>query len=82
MTYLLAINCGSSSIKAKLYKVPSEKSQALSDVASLNVSNINAKGEKIKIKVSWAEGVSGKDVDVEGEDGDKVERELTSGCAD
>lgn len=73
-TYLLAINCGSSSIKAKLYEVPADKAEPLADVASLNVSNINAKGEKVKIKVVWAEGVDGKDVDEEGEDGDKVER--------
>jgi len=70
--YLLAINCGSSSIKGKLYGIPSSKSEPPSAVADLSVSNISSKGEKVKIKVGW-EGGKGKNVDEEGEDGGSVE---------
>ena len=64
--YLLAINCGSSSIKGKLYSIPS-----LDAVASLGVSNIASKGEKVKIKVSWVEK-QGKDISEDGDDGGSV----------
>ncbi len=70
--YVLAINCGSSSIKGKLYEIPSSKTEPLLTVADLGVSNISSKGEKVKIKVSW-EGQKGKDVNEEGEDGGSVE---------
>lgn len=76
-TYLLAINCGSSSIKGKLYQIPTEPSQPLKTTSTLSVSNINAKGSKIKIKVKWAEE-KGKDIDEDGEDGEKVERMFSS----
>lgn len=72
--YLLAVNCGSSSIKGKLYEVY-QTSEELRSVAILNVSNINAKGEKLKIKVKWSDG-KGDDVNKE-EDGDDIERECT-----
>lgn len=71
--HALAINCGSSSIKGKLYHIAS-KEAALEVVASLSVSNISSKGEKVKIKVQW-EGDKGKDVDEEGEDGGSVDCE-------
>jgi acetate kinase len=69
--YLLAINCGSSSIKGKLYTIPDLKTQA-----ELSVSNISSKGEKIKIKIEWVEGGEGKDVKEEGEDGGRVKCRL------
>lgn len=72
MAYLLAINCGSSSIKGKLYHLPKSKDEPLNDAASLSVSNISSKGEKIKIKIQW-QGQEGKDVVEEGEDGGEVE---------
>jgi hypothetical protein len=56
MAYLLAINCGSSSIKGKLYHLPGSKDEPLNDAASLSVSNISSKGEKIKIKIQWRGG--------------------------
>ncbi|GFZ44981.1 acetate kinase [Saitozyma sp. JCM 24511] len=70
--YLLAVNCGSSSIKGKLYAIPPAKSDPLETVADLGVSNISSKGEKVKIKVTWSEG-KGKNVNEEGEDGGSVE---------
>lgn len=70
--YILAVNCGSSSIKGKLYTIPSSPSEPLLPLASLGVSNISSKGEKVKISVDW-EDSKGKDVDEEGEDGATVE---------
>ena len=70
--YMLAINCGSSSIKGKLFAIPSSSSEPLTTLANLGVSNISSKGEKVKIKVGW-EGQKGKDVDEEGEDGAAVD---------
>lgn len=79
-SYILAINCGSSSIKSKLYRVPASKSDSLVLVANATVSNIGAKGDKIKVHIAWhdAEGVGklGEDRDEELEEGDKVECEL------
>jgi acetate kinase len=72
MSYLLAINCGSSSIKGKLYHLPTSQEKPLKDAASLSVSNISSKGEKIKIKIQW-KGEEGKDVEEEGDDGGDVE---------
>ncbi|EIW70960.1 acetate kinase [Tremella mesenterica] len=69
--YILAINCGSSSIKGKLYPIPSQPTQPLRDCASLSVSNIASHGERIKVKVNWTEG--GKGLEEEGEDGGNVE---------
>lgn len=77
MSYLLAINCGSSSIKGKLYHLPQSTNDPLSQAANLSVSNISSKGEKIKIKISWNEE-EGRDVSEEGDDGDDVECELSS----
>lgn len=73
MVFLLAINCGSSSIKGKLYAIPSSSSEPLKTAASISISNITSKGEKVKVKVSWEEDQSGKDVEEEGEDGGEVE---------
>lgn len=75
--YILAINCGSSSIKGKLYPIPISQSEPLLPTAHLGVSNISSKGEKVKMKVGW-EGGKGKDVDEEGEDGGSVDCEATS----
>lgn len=74
MSYLLAINCGSSSIKGKLYHLPASRQETFKLAASLSVSNISSKGEKIKIKVQWDEE-EGSDVNEEGEDGGTVECE-------
>lgn len=75
MSYILAINCGSSSIKGKLYHLPASTSEPLTQAASLGVSNISSKGEKIKIKISWNEE-QGRNVDEEGDDGGDVECKL------
>lgn len=74
--HVLAINCGSSSIKGKLYSVAS-KSADLETVASLSVSNISSPGEKVKIQISWVDSSNGENVDEEGEDGAKVDCEST-----
>jgi acetate kinase len=73
-TYLLAINCGSSSIKGKLYEVPTSSAEELVLAATLGVNNINAKGEKLKIKVQW-ENASNVE---EEKDGDEIERKFGS----
>ena len=69
---VLAINCGSSSIKGKLYEIKAKGDQP-QNVASLSVNNIASKGEKVKIEIEWADGQNGTNVDEEGEDGDKVD---------
>lgn len=74
--HILAINCGSSSIKGKLYNVP-EKHAETKVAASLSVSGISSKGEKVKISVKW-NGEQGTNVDEEGEDGGSVECELSA----
>ena len=71
-TYILAINCGSSSIKSKLYRISETKGQPLTPVAEASVKGIAAKGQKIKIKVEWL-NKSGNDVSEEGEEGDVVD---------
>lgn len=68
-SYILAINCGSSSIKSKLYEIPSSKSDALKPVADATVKNIGSKGDKVKFKVEWEEGGLGESVEDEGEEG-------------
>jgi acetate kinase len=79
-SYILAINCGSSSIKSKLYLVPQDKTDALQAVADVTVKNIGSKGDKVKFKVSWNDtegvGILGSDVEEEGEAGDQVECEV------
>lgn len=77
-TFLLAINCGSSSIKAKLYQIPDRSGKPLDLAASLSVSNINAKGEQLKIKIKWA---NKQDVEKE-QDGDDIERKPNACSAD
>jgi hypothetical protein len=78
-SYILAINCGSSSIKSKLFLVPDIKDEALKAVADVTVKNIGSKGDKVKFKISWedAEGTGklGKDLEEDGEAGDAVECE-------
>jgi acetate kinase len=69
--HILAINCGSSSIKGKLYQIASKDAET-KVAASLSVSGISSKGEKVKISVKWI-GEKGSDVDEEGEDGGSVE---------
>lgn len=71
-SYILAINCGSSSIKSKLYSVSSTKGQPLTAVAEASIKGIAAKGQNTKIKVEWLDG-SGHNLSEEGEEGDKVE---------
>ena len=80
--YLLAINCGSSSIKGKLYALPSSTSDAdLEQAASLSVSNIGSKGDKVKLQVKWAKGHERNDVEDEGDDGAAAQCELLAVCA-
>ncbi|KAL0240549.1 acetate kinase [Cryptococcus tetragattii IND107] len=64
--YLLAINCGSSSIKGKLFAIPSFEL-----LANLAVTNISSSDERIKIKITWEEG-KGKDSEEESDYGDKI----------
>jgi acetate kinase len=82
-SYILAINCGSSSIKSKLFLVPDNKDEALKAVADVTVKNIGSKGDKVKFKISWedAEGTGklGKDLEEDGEAGDAVECERQGG---
>jgi len=78
-SYILAINCGSSSIKSKLYLIPEDKHAALQSVADVTVKNIGSKGDKVKFKISWedTEGVGklGKDLEEDGDAGDTAECE-------
>lgn len=64
--YLLAINCGSSSIKGKLFAIPSFEL-----LANLAVTNISSGDERVKIKITWEEG-KGKDSEEEADYGDKI----------
>ncbi|WVQ85013.1 acetate kinase [Cryptococcus sp. DSM 104549] len=64
--YLLAINCGSSSIKGKLFSIPSFEL-----LANLAVENITSSDEKVKIKINWEEG-KGDDSEEEADYGDKI----------
>lgn len=64
--YLLAINCGSSSIKGKLFAIPSFEL-----LANLAVTNISSSDERVKIKTTWEEG-KGKDSEEEADYGDKI----------
>ncbi|WWC62791.1 acetate kinase [Kwoniella dejecticola CBS 10117] len=74
MTHLLAINCGSSSIKGKLFGIPKSKSDPLEPQSSLEVVNIGSKDEKVKIKITWEEG-KGENLTEEGKNGDEVDYE-------
>ncbi|WVW84889.1 acetate kinase [Kwoniella bestiolae CBS 10118] len=73
-SYLLAINCGSSSIKGKLFGIPKSTSEPLDSQASLEVVNIGSKDEKVKIKITW-EGDRGENLTEEGKSGDEVDYE-------
>ncbi|WVR09779.1 acetate kinase [Kwoniella sp. DSM 27419] len=72
MHYLLAVNCGSSSIKGKLYGIPDSPSQPLESLSNLEVTNIGSKDENVKIKIKWAKG-KGDDLTEEGKRGDEVD---------
>lgn len=78
--YILSINCGSSSVKGKLFEIASDK-RSLTPAASLAVSGVGAAGKKIQIKVEWIGDIKGKDVKEEGDDGDSVECQLTETTA-
>ncbi|KAL7420760.1 hypothetical protein Q5752_004712 [Cryptotrichosporon argae] len=74
MPYLLALNCGSSSIKGKLFVLPASRAEPLHTAAEVGVSNIGSKGDKVKIKLAWTE--EGKEgVEEEGVDGGEVKYE-------
>lgn len=75
--YLLALNCGSSSIKGKLYAVKKDFDLA----ASISVSNIGAEGDNVKMKISWV-GDERDDDEKEIGKGSEVERECELGGAD
>ena len=76
-SYILAINCGSSSIKSKLFLIPETKNDPLKAVADVTVKNIGSKGDKVRFKISWEEsgdiGKLGDDLEEDGEAGDAVE---------
>nr|WPS94677.1 acetate kinase [Naematelia aurantialba] len=72
--YLLAVNCGSSSIKGKLFALPSSISAPLEQRASLSVTGIGSHGDKVNFKVNWEQG-HGKAVDEDGDDGASVDYE-------
>lgn len=64
--YILALNCGSSSIKSKVYRLPLEHP---APVASVSISNIGS-SRAVSIKVKW-QG-NGNDNNEDGPQGDKV----------
>lgn len=76
-SYILAVNCGSSSIKSKLFLIPDNKNDALKAVADVTVKNIGSKGDKVKFKISWEDsedtGKLGEDLEEDGEAGDSAE---------
>lgn len=78
-TYLIALNCGSSSIKGRLYTVPTSKSGKFRQEATLSASNIGAPGEPIHFKLKW-DTDRGKDMDIRTDDGGSVEREYVGRC--
>ncbi|BEI86211.1 hypothetical protein CcaverHIS002_0604980 [Cutaneotrichosporon cavernicola] len=69
--YLLTLNCGSSSIKGKLFNIPS-KEAPLEAVAKISVLNIGAKGDRVHVVVKWLDGLT-EDVDERMGDGGQVE---------
>jgi acetate kinase len=71
-SYILSINCGSSSVKGKLFEIASD-GKNLTPAASLAVTRVGAPGEKIQVKVEWTGDIKGKNIKEEGEDGDTVE---------
>ncbi|WVQ96531.1 acetate kinase [Kwoniella sp. CBS 9459] len=70
--YVLAINCGSSSIKGKLFGIPKAKSDPLDFRCSLEVVSIGSRDENVKIKINWEEG-KGENLSEEGKRGDEVD---------
>lgn len=81
MSQILALNCGSSSVKAKVYSIGEGEGQGIQPelFASIAISNINAQAEKIGVKLKWADG-RGKDINEEQDSGDAVKRESTHSC--
>lgn len=79
--YILSINCGSSSIKSKLYRLDKRNGSTskLCSVADVTVKNITSAGKKVEIQVEWVsedgKEPMGQNVKEEGEDGDKVDCE-------
>jgi acetate kinase len=71
--YLLTLNCGSSSVKGKLYNLPS-KDAPLAPAAKISVSNIGAKGDRVHVALKWLDGAGRGDVDERLGDGGEVER--------
>lgn len=80
-TYLLALNCGSSSIKGRLFALPTAGAGSprgvLEDVARIAVSNIGAKGDTVQLKIGWEAG-RGEDVKQEGGEGATARRESST----
>jgi acetate kinase len=70
--YILSINCGSSSVKGKLFEIAADK-KSLKPAARLAVSGVGAAGKKIQVKVEWIGDIKGENVKEDGEDGDSVE---------
>lgn len=73
--YILALNCGSSSIKGKLFAFPTSPSAPLVSIATLAVSNIGAHGDNVTLRLKWENGPDERQT---GADGGSVERESDS----
>ncbi|KAL7410670.1 Acetokinase family-domain-containing protein [Mrakia frigida] len=71
MPYILSLNCGSSSLKAKLFLV-SSPSSPLKVIATASASNVGAKGKKVVLEVVWegVEAEQGGEVKIEKEQED------------
>ncbi|BEJ17045.1 hypothetical protein CspHIS471_0604460 [Cutaneotrichosporon sp. HIS471] len=69
--YLLTLNCGSSSIKGKLFNIPS-KEAPLEAAAKISFLNIGAKGDRVHVVVKWLDGQT-EDVNERMGDGGEVE---------
>ncbi|CAK9784412.1 acetate and butyrate kinase [Cutaneotrichosporon oleaginosum] len=70
--YVLTLNCGSSSIKGKLFHLPS-KEAPLKPAAKISVLNIGAKGDRVHVVVKWLDDEGRDDVDERMGDGGEVE---------
>ncbi|CED84592.1 acetate kinase [Phaffia rhodozyma] len=65
MPYILSLNCGSSSVKSKLFSIPADSSppsasehdllSTLKLIATADAGNIGAKGKDVEIELSWVD---------------------------
>jgi acetate kinase len=66
--YILALNCGSSSIKSKLYRLPLAATRE--PEASLSISNIGAEDANVQVKLLWNGHRIPTDVELKGDAAD------------